>query len=406
MSASNGPSVVTSGLVFYCDMSNTKKSWLGKPTTNLYYAVNNYLNGNGNHWINSGGATYNDNDTSEQPPAESTLPSTLRITSCKTTTVGNQQVGMGITSVSPSTTYTMSVWLKTTHRVWQAGPYMRTNVNNNSIATFDYNGDTNFLNWPTNKWIRLTATGTTQSNENGIYLSSYIGDIVGHKILYYGFQVEQQSFATPVVTGTRSNTQSIIDLTGNNTITASSLTYNSDNTFSFNGTSDYIDTNYDLSWNNTNSATICFWCKPDQVSKNVGIIGKGSDWEWQIRQNGSSLGFVYWNSGGSHSNGPTVELSGIFSANQWKHITVVWSNTANQLYIYVNGSLISTSNWTDASINANKANSVKIGGYTYDWQGGGSYWSGNISAVKFYNRALSASEVKQNFSAARSRYGI
>jgi len=34
MSASSGPSILTNGLVFDYDMSNTKKSWIGKPATN------------------------------------------------------------------------------------------------------------------------------------------------------------------------------------------------------------------------------------------------------------------------------------------------------------------------------------------------------------------------------------
>ncbi len=69
------------------------------------------------------------------------------------------------------------------------------------------------------------------------------------------------------------------------------------------------------------------------------------------------------------------------------------------------GILISTSNWTDASINANKSNTVKIGGSIYDW-GGGSYWSGSIGSVKFYSNALSATEVLQNFNAQRGLYGV
>jgi hypothetical protein len=36
----------------------------------------------------------------------------------------------------------------------------------------------------------------------------------------------------------------------------------------------------------------------------------------------------------------------------------------------------------------------------------GGYWKGNISNIKIYNRALTATEVKQNFEALRGRYGI
>ena len=117
MSINHSPSIVTNGLLFYYDMNNKLKSFIGKPITNLYYATNNYLNGNGNHWVNSGAATFNDNDTSLAPPtviqgsgAPTGLPSNLRTTSATVTTVGNQECGMNITTVSASTQYTMSVW--------------------------------------------------------------------------------------------------------------------------------------------------------------------------------------------------------------------------------------------------------------------------------------------------------
>jgi hypothetical protein len=34
------------------------------------------------------------------------------------------------------------------------------------------------------------------------------------------------------------------------------------------------------------------------------------------------------------------------------------------------------------------------------------YWTGNIFQVKIYNRALSASEIQQNFNATRARFGV
>jgi hypothetical protein len=35
----------------------------------------------------------------------------------------------------------------------------------------------------------------------------------------------------------------------------------------------------------------------------------------------------------------------------------------------------------------------------------GSYWNGNISQVSVYNRALSATEISQNYNAVKSRFG-
>jgi hypothetical protein len=38
--------------------------------------------------------------------------------------------------------------------------------------------------------------------------------------------------------------------------------------------------------------------------------------------------------------------------------------------------------------------------------GGYSFFPGNIGAVHFYNRALNITEINQNFTALRGRYGI
>jgi hypothetical protein len=67
--------------------------------------------------------------------------------------------------------------------------------------------------------------------------------------------------------------------------------------------------------------------------------------------------------------------------------------------IYINGNLEST-NARTGTITAGAKNIGSSSG------GGSEYFNGTISDVKFYNRALSATEVQQNFNALRGRYGI
>jgi hypothetical protein len=45
------------------------------------------------------------------------------------------------------------------------------------------------------------------------------------------------------------------------------------------------------------------------------------------------------------------------------------------------------------------ASNQTLGGY-YDW------FKGNMGIIQIYNRALSASEVLQNFNATRTRFGV
>jgi hypothetical protein len=180
------------------------KSFRGEATTNIAYVVNSFLNSNGNWWVNSGNTIFDDNDTSIPKPIISNVDTTnLRIFSSTVTAVGNQQLGSSIIPISPSTQYTMSIYYWFSGTSMQSQPYLRTNVNNNSLGNFAYNGDTNYLNWPRNTWIRLSITFTTPSNETGVYMSSYTGDNVGEKLAYFGYQLEQRAYTTLLVLGAR-----------------------------------------------------------------------------------------------------------------------------------------------------------------------------------------------------------
>jgi len=183
------------------------KSFKGEATGNIAYTTNNYLNSNGNWWTNAGSTVFNDNDTSITKPVIINVDTTdLRIFSSTVTAVGNQQLGSSIIPISGSTQYTMSIYYWFSGTSMAAQPYLRTNVNNNSLGNFAYNGDTNYLNWPRNTWIRLSITFTTPSNETGVYMSSYTGDNVGEKLAYFGYQLEQKSYSTPLVLGSRAET--------------------------------------------------------------------------------------------------------------------------------------------------------------------------------------------------------
>lgn len=218
-------------------------------------------------------------------------------------------------------------------------------------------------------------------------------------------QFETGSIASNFVAGTRSNTQAILDLVGQNTVTASSLTYNSNGTFGFNGSSNYFDTGKDLSWNNLDKASLTFILKPSNLTMgNSGFAGKmNPDWEWAFYQSGTNLSMVYWNTGGGHSNGMDWTATNFFtSTSQYVVFQYVWDGSTS--YVYRNGELFLTKTATDPSINQNRSNNIVIGGHTYVW--GDSYWNGTIQVACFYNRALTPAEVKQNFNALRGRYSI
>lgn len=197
------------------------------------------------------------------------------------------------------------------------------------------------------------------------------------------------------------------DLAGTATSTLTNGTaYVSNNSgvMSFDGVNDYIDSGYDLSWNNSNSVSVDFWMSPSTISGgNSGIIGKTHpDWEWAFFQYTSNIHLVYWNTAGGHTNDMDFSAYAFPTANTWYHVVYTWNGSLSSFY--VNGTLVGSKVSSNPSVNQNRANNVAVGGHTYVW--GDSYWNGKVGAVRFYNKALSGSEITQNYNASKTKYGL
>ena len=91
--------------------------------------------------------------------------------------------------------------------------------------------------------------------------------------------------------------------------------------------------------------------------------------------------------------------------NRWLYIVITKTGSTLNIYCYKDGSLLQSSGTiTWNSGNFATTNNYQIGRH---WAGGSVVpLQGNISNVTVYNRALTASEIKQNFNAIRGRYGI
>jgi hypothetical protein len=276
-----------------------------------------------------------------------------------------------------------------------------------SFATTAELGVTDIDGWQTAK-----ITLTTPSSCNRICWFMQDGDdYTGytHSFMLANPQCEQQSFATPFVSGTRSSSQAILDLTNNNTITASSLTYPSDGTFSFvSGSSNYMtgtmNSSYQSSTNSINRSWEV-WTKPTATQSMAGLFGHVV-----------SSGCTYYCNGGvciysgnyafnwyDDSSYQFLD-SGVAATNgQYAHIVGTYTTSDNKTRIYVNGVLKAT---------YGSATNLDYGGSGTYYQLGylsaaGYYFSGVIPVAKYYyNKSLTADEVLQNFQALRGRFGV
>ena len=191
------------------------------------------------------------------------------------------------------------------------------------------------------------------------------------------------------------------DLSGNGTdgtISGATHTSGTDGYFDFDGTDDYVDTT--SGWTNfgTDPFTIEVWYKTSSASEFETLVGNasGGPGTFQLDYNGSNN--LRFNN--TTNSGEYVDSSISFEANIWKQVVVVREGTGtNQFKIYSNGDLNTTGTF---NIDLNSSAQLRIGRN----RGGVYYYDGEISNVKVYTKALTASEVAQNFNALRGRFGI
>jgi len=414
MATNHGPKTTSTDLVFAYDMYDVYNSYKGEPTTNIAYATNNFLNSNSNWWVNSGATVFSDDDTSiSKPIIPNVNTSNLRIFSSAVTTVGNQQLGSSIIGISPSTQYSMSIYYWFSGGSMQAAPYLRANINHNSLGNFAYNGDTNYLNWPRSAWIRLTVTFTTQANETGVYMSSYTGDNVGEKLAYFGYQLEQKGYVTPLVLGTRSNTNSLINIRDSTqTMNVSGVSFSSNGTFSFDGTNDTLA---------LPSLEPYFYPSVTEVSvevifkATVGSSGSGGPLFENYRFNlwynfTTNLIDAYVRTGPpdypSYSFATSASSTTLRTKGLYNHVVMVYKKTASnsgQILLYANGSL--SGSGTGLNMGNYPYVSATVGSSSHS--GGNVYWmNGEVPIVRVYNRELTSNEVIRNFNALRDRFSI
>lgn len=394
MSLHQSPKIITSGLNFYYDMANTKKSWKGMPTTNQFTLPLTDANGfgvqndtftrvrTGNYggydiqssdyvWrynISGNACPYHGWDiptTSGQvvtfsfdfyvDPTTSNYPSTNSLAAFENLGSG---VSGGLADPSPSI---KGVWKK----VW---------FSSTATAT----GNSRCLLYPGGCGTKLADSGF---------------------ILFKNPQVEFNapgSNPTPFVAGTRAVNQAVLDIAGTSNIITNSMTYNSDGTFSFNGgwlgITDINLGNGNIDW------TVNAWVK---TTTTVNALGQGSVlsnisggpvYSMMGVNNGK---IVYW----TYQNSAWYQKLGVgktVNDGNWHMLT--WVNYGNYtMDMYVDGVL--DSNVPNSTSGNNNPVNV-IGG---SWA---AQFIGNISNLSKYERSLTASEVRQNFNALRGRFGV
>lgn len=188
------------------------------------------------------------------------------------------------------------------------------------------------------------------------------------------------------------------DISGNNLIGTftNGPVYNSSNggNVALDGIDDYVAFGNVAALNFTAPFSIGCWFRAAAVQPSVdsAIIGNinGTYTGYILWYNSNTVDFYF--NGGVRANSTTTIL-----ANTWYHVMGIWTGTAAQ--VYLNGALNVSTAYALPPANGNPFFSIGF------YQGGRNF-AGNVSICTAYNKALTASEVLQNYNATKGRYGL
>ena len=197
---------------------------------------------------------------------------------------------------------------------------------------------------------------------------------------------------------------------GNSGTLTNGPTFNSANGGSivFDGSNDYVDFGNPTSLNISTSLTLESWVYFTNITTGAAktIIARWGSGQrsYKLAALVSSKNFYIDIS--DTGNNDIYRLSNtIITINIWYHVVGVYtSGVSPTLNVYVNGVLDNST--LAGTIPSSIYSGTSIFNIGTDVVVGGNYYQGNISNSKIYNRALSASEVQQNYNAQKSRFNL
>ena len=200
-------------------------------------------------------------------------------------------------------------------------------------------------------------------------------------------------------------TWSDLSRSGNNGTLVNGPTFNGANGGSivFDGTNDYVATNLGTLRSLTGTrSTLNIWFRTVNSSTRQVLL---ADWNSAGALETARLEISGFNIspnkvGGTIngiSNSTPVQSTTSIQNNTWYWVTILYNGTNTQLYL--NGQLEQSLATTERG--SDSTGHVAIG-RAGDFNG--LYWNGNIANIQIYNRALSATEILQNYNATKNRY--
>jgi hypothetical protein len=199
-------------------------------------------------------------------------------------------------------------------------------------------------------------------------------------------------------TNSRYDHNGLHDLSGNqNNMTMNgTIFYSADGQGSliFNGSNTFLLGETNAISSNSAEFTLEAWAKTATASSYQTVIGTEST----LRQIGFLNNSVIYGGNGGSGNILRTTFTNSVSVNTWYHLCMTFDGVT--AYCYVDGVLRDSNTIGALSGYPGPARSI-IGSYNTS---GAEYLNGKVGIARIYNRALSSTEVAQNYNATRARY--
>ena len=260
-------------------------------------------------------------------------------------------------------------------------------------------------------WTNRTFQGTTEYKRYSYILddiSLYDDNYTNNRISFYAtyetgkiptvknVQITQNNHAAPFVSGSRSTTESLLDLTGNTTIDLSNVSFDSNSQMYFDGISNNIQEPL-IQYGHNDAWSAEFVLDPGNSDAEThwnGIFGKnlanGGYWMFHSSKlTWYEISDSLWYSG--------ISLGTSFPFNTYTHCVITYDGNTNYK-IYING--------IESDSNSMTFLSSYSGAFQYIGSSSTRFGRNNIPIFKHYNKTLSQKEVSQNFNSLKGRFGI
>lgn len=228
------------------------------------------------------------------------------------------------------------------------------------------------------------------------------------KIVTNGLTLYWDSANTKSYTGTGSVWNDMVSSYVGTLTNSPTFTSSDSGSLTFDGLNDYVSTNY-LDGFGTSNLTVNIWMSYT-ASQQSGVFSKrlGASSFEQLTvsisgdANGNSAGTRILITDFNNPASRNIFTTGSYNDGLWHYISYVRDTSASTLYI--DGVFVSST--VSAKPNLSNSSRLFFGVYGEGLSPLGFYFNGRLSNIQLYNRALSSSEVLQNFMTTKSRFGL